>query len=67
MGAAPTGSGKTACFCLGILQHLAADPYGIYALILTPTRYCYHSVKVIVLLSSTTTATNTTITTSTSL
>eukprot|EP00698_Gefionella_okellyi_P024171 TRINITY_DN8452_c0_g1_i1.p1 TRINITY_DN8452_c0_g1~~TRINITY_DN8452_c0_g1_i1.p1 ORF type:complete len:434 (+),score=93.38 TRINITY_DN8452_c0_g1_i1:182-1303(+) len=33
-----TGSGKTAAFGLPILQKLAEDPYGIYALVLTPTR-----------------------------
>jgi hypothetical protein len=41
MGAAPTGSGKTACFVLGILHHLSLDPYGIFALVLTPTRYVH--------------------------
>jgi ATP-dependent RNA helicase DDX49/DBP8 len=35
---ASTGSGKTAAFVLPILHHLSADPYGIYAVILTPTR-----------------------------
>lgn len=35
---APTGSGKTAAFAIPILQRLSEDPYGIYALILTPTR-----------------------------
>jgi len=35
---AATGSGKTASFVLPILHRLAADPYGIYAVILTPTR-----------------------------
>jgi len=35
---AATGSGKTAAFCLPILHHLAADPYGIYAVIVSPTR-----------------------------
>jgi ATP-dependent RNA helicase DDX49/DBP8 len=35
---APTGSGKTAAFVLPILQHLQQDPYGIYAVVLTPTR-----------------------------
>ena len=35
---APTGSGKTAAFGLPLLQHLSADPFGIYAVILTPTR-----------------------------
>ena len=32
------GSGKTAAFLLPILHRLAADPYGIYAVIITPTR-----------------------------
>jgi ATP-dependent RNA helicase DDX49/DBP8 len=35
---AATGSGKTAAFVLPILHRLVADPYGIYAVILTPTR-----------------------------
>ena len=34
----PTGSGKTAAFILPILQTLFTDPYGIYAVILSPTR-----------------------------
>lgn len=38
IGAAKTGSGKTLAFALPILQTLSDDPYGIYALILTPTR-----------------------------
>ena len=38
IGCAHTGSGKTACFALPIVQKLAKDPYGIFALILTPTR-----------------------------
>ncbi|KAF6264188.1 DEAD-domain-containing protein [Scenedesmus sp. NREL 46B-D3] len=38
IGTAQTGSGKTAAFALPILQHLARDPYGIFALVLTPTR-----------------------------
>lgn len=38
IGAAKTGSGKTLAFALPILQQLCEDPYGIYALILTPTR-----------------------------
>ena len=38
IGCAETGSGKTAAFALPILQHLSVDPYGIYAVILTPTR-----------------------------
>lgn len=39
IGTAQTGSGKTAAFALPILQQLAHDPYGVYALVLTPTRY----------------------------
>ncbi len=35
---AKTGSGKTAAFALPIIQKLSEDPYGIYALVLTPTR-----------------------------
>ena len=35
---AETGSGKTAAFALPLLHILSADPYGIFALILTPTR-----------------------------
>ena len=38
LGAAQTGSGKTAAFLLPILHRLSEDPYGIFALILTPTR-----------------------------
>ncbi|XP_077988786.1 putative ATP-dependent RNA helicase DDX49 [Glandiceps talaboti] len=38
MGCAKTGSGKTAAFALPILQTLCEDPYGIFCLILTPTR-----------------------------
>jgi ATP-dependent RNA helicase DDX49/DBP8 len=35
---AKTGSGKTLAFALPILETLSADPYGVYALVLTPTR-----------------------------
>ncbi|XP_071434290.1 probable ATP-dependent RNA helicase DDX49 isoform X1 [Pithys albifrons albifrons] len=38
MGCAQTGSGKTAAFVLPVLQVLAEDPYGIFCLVLTPTR-----------------------------
>uniref|UniRef100_A0A1X7UUE6 RNA helicase n=1 Tax=Amphimedon queenslandica TaxID=400682 RepID=A0A1X7UUE6_AMPQE len=38
IGSAKTGSGKTAAFALPILHSLSRDPYGIYALVLTPTR-----------------------------
>ena len=37
-GNARTGSGKTAAFALPIIQHLSKDPYGIFALVITPTR-----------------------------
>ncbi|EDQ87002.1 uncharacterized protein MONBRDRAFT_35244 [Monosiga brevicollis MX1] len=36
--AAKTGSGKTAAFALPILEQLSHDPYGVYAVVLTPTR-----------------------------
>lgn len=39
MGNAKTGSGKTIAFAIPILQKLSVDPYGIYALVLTPTRF----------------------------
>lgn len=38
IGVAQTGSGKTMAFALPILHTLSQDPYGIYALVLTPTR-----------------------------
>jgi len=38
VGCAQTGSGKTACFALPILQKLARDPFGVFALVLSPTR-----------------------------
>lgn len=38
LGCAKTGSGKTAAFALPIINKLAQDPYGIFALVLTPTR-----------------------------
>lgn len=38
IGAAKTGSGKTLAFVIPILQRLSYDPYGIYCLVLTPTR-----------------------------
>lgn len=39
LGCAKTGSGKTAAFVLPVLQVLSEDPYGIFCLVLTPTRY----------------------------
>jgi ATP-dependent RNA helicase DDX49/DBP8 len=38
LGTAQTGSGKTAAFALPILQRLAEEPFGVFALVLTPTR-----------------------------
>lgn len=38
IGCAKTGSGKTLAFALPILQKLCEDPFGIFAIILTPTR-----------------------------
>ncbi|CAD7698085.1 unnamed protein product [Ostreobium quekettii] len=38
IGVAQTGSGKTAAFALPVLQRLARDPFGVFALVLTPTR-----------------------------
>lgn len=38
LGIAQTGSGKTAAFALPILQLLATEPYGVFALVVTPTR-----------------------------
>lgn len=35
---ARTGSGKTAAFALPILCRLAQDPYGVFALVITPSR-----------------------------
>lgn len=37
-GVSKTGSGKTLCFLLPMLQELSVDPYGIFGLVLTPTR-----------------------------
>ncbi|GAA6062704.1 hypothetical protein JCM10212_004762, partial [Sporobolomyces blumeae] len=38
IGSAQTGSGKTIAFALPILQALARNPYGFFAIVLTPTR-----------------------------
>jgi ATP-dependent RNA helicase DDX49/DBP8 len=35
---AATGTGKTASYLLPILHHCSADPYSIYAIVVTPTR-----------------------------
>lgn len=38
VGIARTGSGKTLCFALPILQSLLRDPFGVHTLVITPTR-----------------------------
>ena len=38
MGVTETGSGKTAAFVLPILQKLWAEPKGLFACVLAPTR-----------------------------
>ncbi|GMR36611.1 hypothetical protein PMAYCL1PPCAC_06806, partial [Pristionchus mayeri] len=38
LGCAKTGTGKTMAFALPILHQLSIDPFGVYALVLTPTR-----------------------------
>jgi ATP-dependent RNA helicase DDX49/DBP8 len=38
IGGSRTGTGKTAAFAVPILQKWAEDPFGIYAVVLTPTR-----------------------------
>lgn len=45
LGCAKTGSGKTAAFVLPVLQKLSEDPYGIFCLVLTPTRSVLCSVR----------------------
>lgn len=39
IGGSRTGSGKTVAFAVPILQKWAVDPFGIFAVVLTPTRY----------------------------
>lgn len=38
IGGSRTGSGKTVAFAVPILQKWAEDPFGIFAVVLTPTR-----------------------------
>lgn len=49
IGCAKTGSGKTLAFALPILQKLWEEPYGIFALILTPTRELAYQVSSLLL------------------
>ena len=46
IGCDRTGSGKTFAFALPIVQTLSKDPYGIFALILTPTRELAYQVLI---------------------
>lgn len=39
IGGSRTGSGKTMAFAVPIMQQWAKNPFGIFALVLTPTRY----------------------------
>lgn len=39
IGGSRTGSGKTVAFAVPILQKWSEDPVGIFAVVLTPTRY----------------------------
>lgn len=39
IGGSRTGSGKTVAFAVPMLQKWAQDPFGIFGLVLTPTRY----------------------------
>lgn len=41
IGGSRTGSGKTVAFAIPIIQKWAEDPFGIFALVLTPTRYVF--------------------------
>ena len=44
LACAETGSGKTAAFTLPILNDLSRDPYGIFAVILSPTQELCHQI-----------------------
>jgi ATP-dependent RNA helicase DDX49/DBP8 len=48
IGCDRTGSGKTFAFALPIVQTLSKDPYGIYALVLTPTRELAYQVYFVI-------------------
>eukprot|EP00917_Polyrhabdina_sp_WS-2016_P025238 GHVP01054367.1.p1 GENE.GHVP01054367.1~~GHVP01054367.1.p1 ORF type:complete len:393 (+),score=84.50 GHVP01054367.1:2-1180(+) len=45
LGHAPTGQGKSLCFVLPILQRLFKEPYGIFAVVLAPTREIAKQIK----------------------
>ena len=41
----PTGSGKTLCFAVPILQSLRKDPYGVFSVVLTPVRELAYQIQ----------------------
>lgn len=43
IGGSRTGSGKTVAFAVPILQKWAEDPSAIFAVVMTPTRYAWHT------------------------
>lgn len=45
IGGSRTGSGKTVAFAAPILQKWAEDPSGIFAVVLTPTRYAFLAIS----------------------
>lgn len=51
IGGSKTGSGKTVAFAVPILQRWAEDPMGIFAVVLTPTRYASCRLRPYVLLN----------------
>ena len=42
IGGSRTGSGKTLAFAVPMLQKWAVDPFGVFGLVLTPTRCVCH-------------------------
>lgn len=47
IGGAKTGSGKTLAFALPIVERIARDPFGVWAVVLTPTRCVLAAICVI--------------------
>lgn len=45
IGLSETGTGKTACFTIPMVEELSEDLFGVYALILTPTRELCAQIK----------------------
>ena len=44
MAEAPTGCGKTMTFVIPLIEKWMQDPYGIFALVLAPTRELVHQI-----------------------